>query len=186
MYNWFLSQSLVIKTILASLFTFILTSMGAGIVFLFKKINKTLMDGMLALSGGIMLAATFWSLLAPSISLSKNLYLNSALIVIFGILSGSLLLYLSDSIYSKYSDKNKNVFMIIFSITIHNIPEGLAVGVAFGSLKYGIPGATLLSAISLAIGIGIQNFPEGAAISLPLRAKVTQDLNLLYMEVYLV
>ena len=170
MYNWFINQSLIIKTVLASLFTFTLTSMGAGIVFFFKKINKTFMDCMLALSGGIMLAATFWSLLEPSINLSNTLYLNSVFITLLGILAGSILLYLSDTIYSKYSkNSKKGIFMLIFSITIHNIPEGLAIGVAFGSLKYNIPGSTLLGAISLAIGIGIQNFPEGSAISLPLR-----------------
>ena len=172
MFDWFINQSLIMKTLLASLFTFTLTSMGASIVFFFRKTNKTFMDGMLALSAGIMLAATFWSLLEPSISLASTLNLNSTLIVVIGILTGSLLLYLGDSIYNlrgKYNNKNKKIFMIIFSITLHNIPEGLAIGVAFGSLKYNIPGATLLSAISLAIGIGIQNFPEGSAISLPLR-----------------
>ena len=172
MFDWFVNQSLIIKTLLASLFTFTLTSMGASIVFFFRKNNKTFMDGMLAISAGIMLAATFWSLLEPSISLADTLNLNSSLIVLIGILTGSLLLYLGDALYSlkgKYDNKSKKIFMIIFSITLHNIPEGLAIGVAFGSLKYNIPGATLLSAISLAIGIGIQNFPEGSAISLPLR-----------------
>jgi ZIP family zinc transporter len=144
--------------------------MGAGIVFFFKKINKNIMDIMLALSAGIMLAATFWSLIEPSISLSETLGLNSCLIALLGILSGSLLLFLGDTIYDKYSKSNKKrIFMLISSITLHNIPEGLAIGVAFGSLNYNLPGTTLISAISLAIGIGIQNFPEGSAISLPLR-----------------
>lgn len=176
MYDWFINQNLIIKTILASSFTFLLTSMGASIVFFFKKVNKTFMDGMLSLAAGIMLAATFWSLLEPSINMSNNLHLNSWFIALTGILSGGLLLYLGDAIYNKAvkiknseESKKKRIFMLIFSITIHNIPEGLAVGVAFGSLYYNIPGATLLSAISLAIGIGIQNFPEGSAISLPLR-----------------
>jgi len=170
MYNWFINQSIIIKTLLASLFTFTLTSMGAGIVFFFKKINKNIMDIMLALSAGIMLAATFWSLIEPSISLSETLGLNSCLIALLGILSGSLLLFLGDTIYDKYSKSNKKrIFMLISSITLHNIPEGLAIGVAFGSLNYNLPGTTLISAISLAIGIGIQNFPEGSAISLPLR-----------------
>ena len=170
MYNWFINQSIIIKTLLASLFTFTLTSMGASIVFFFKKINKNIMDIMLALSAGIMLAATFWSLIEPSISLSETLGLNSCLIALLGILSGSLLLFLGDTIYDKYSKSNKKrIFMLISSITLHNIPEGLAIGVAFGSLNYNLPGTTLISAISLAIGIGIQNFPEGSAISLPLR-----------------
>ena len=171
MYNWFINQSLIVKTLLASLFTFLSTVIGSGIVFFFKKNNKTFMDAMLSSSAGIMLAATFWSLLEPSINLSNSLYLNGCLIVSLGIISGTLLLYIGDKIYeeSNINTKNKNVFMLLFSITIHNIPEGLAIGVAFGSLKYNIPGATLLSAISLAIGIGIQNFPEGSAISLPMR-----------------
>ena len=170
MYNWFINQSIIIKTLLASLFTFTLTSMGASIVFFFKKINKNIMDIMLALSAGIMLAATFWSLIEPSISLSETLGLNSCLIALLGILSGSLLLFLGDTIYDKYSKSNKKrIFMLISSITLHNILEGLAIGVAFGSLNYNLPGTTLISAISLAIGIGIQNFPEGSAISLPLR-----------------
>ncbi len=170
MYNWFINQSIIIKTLLASLFTFTLTSMGASIVFFFKKINKNIMDIMLALSAGIMISATFWSLIEPSINLSETLGLNSCLIAVLGILSGSLLLFLGDTIYDKYSKSNKKrIFMLISSITLHNIPEGLAIGVAFGSLNYNLPGATIISAISLAIGIGIQNFPEGSAISLPLR-----------------
>ena len=172
MFNWFVNQSLITKTLLASIFTFSLTSMGAGIVFFFRKTNKTFMDAMLALSAGIMLAATFWSLLEPSISLADTLNLNGPVIVLLGILTGTLLLYIGDAIYDinkNYDKSKKKVIMIITSITLHNIPEGLAIGVAFGSLKYNIPGATLLSAISLAIGIGIQNFPEGSAISLPLR-----------------
>ena len=174
MFDWFINQSIITKTILASLFTFGLTSLGSSIVFLFKKVNKNVMDVMLSIAAGIMLAALFWSLLEPGIELAKSLNINCWLISLIGIISGGLLLYLGDSIYDKYNEskelnKNKRIFMLIFSITLHNIPEGLAIGIAFGSLKYNIPGATLLSAISLAIGIGIQNFPEGSAISLPLR-----------------
>ncbi|MBR1376501.1 MAG: ZIP family metal transporter [Bacilli bacterium] len=174
MYDWFVSQTIIIKTLLASLFTFGLTTLGSSIVFFFKKVNKTFMDGMLSLAAGIMLAAAFWSLLEPGISLAQTLKFNGWLIALIGVMSGGLLLYLGDAIYdshsiSRDSTKNKRIAMLIFSITIHNIPEGLAVGVAFGSLKYNIPGATLLAAVSLAVGIGIQNFPEGSAISLPLR-----------------
>lgn len=174
MFDWFINQSIIVKTLLASLFTFGLTTLGSSIVFLFKKVNKFFMDGMLSLAAGIMLAAAFWSLLEPGISLSETLHLNGWLIALIGVMSGGLLLYLGDGIYDKYSEtkesnKYKRIFMLIFSITIHNIPEGLAIGIAFGSLKYNIPGATLLSAVSLALGIGIQNFPEGSAISLPLR-----------------
>lgn len=175
MIEWFINQNIIIMTILATLFTWSITTLGSSIVFLFKKVNQTLMDGMLGFSAGVMLAASFWSLLEPSINLATTLNINAWLITFIGFISGCLLLLLGDYIYDKYLinkpnlESNKRIFMLIFSITIHNIPEGLAVGVAFGSLKYNIPGATLIAAISLALGIGIQNFPEGSAISLPLR-----------------
>ena len=174
MFDWFINQNIIIKTLLASLFTFGLTTLGSSIVFFFKKVNKTFMDGMLSLAAGIMIAAAFWSLLEPGIDLAESLHIKGWLLALIGVVSGGLLLYLGDAIYdihstNRNSSKNKRIFMLIFSITIHNIPEGLAIGVAFGSLKYNLPGATLIAAVSLAIGIGIQNFPEGSAISLPLR-----------------
>ena len=133
------------------------------------------MDSMLGFAAGVMIAASFWSLLSPGLDMATNLNINPWLISFFGFISGGLLLFASDSIYDKFtikstkSNKIKRVLMLIFSITIHNIPEGLAIGVAFGSLSYNLEGATLVAAIALALGIGIQNFPEGSAISLPLR-----------------
>ena len=141
----------------------------------FKKVNKNTMDAMLGLSAGVMLAATFWSLLSPALEMAENLKLISWLIVSLGVLSGGLLLFCGDKIFDRITKKKTNShsikrsLMLIFSITLHNIPEGMAIGVAFGSVFYNLEGATLAAAIMLAIGIGIQNFPEGSAVSLPLR-----------------
>lgn len=133
------------------------------------------MDAMLGLSAGVMLAATFWSLLSPALEMAENLNLTSWIIVSVGVLLGGLLLFTGDKIFDKLTKKKTNShsikrsLMLIFSITLHNIPEGMAIGVAFGSIAYNLNGATLTSAVMLAIGIGIQNFPEGSAVSLPLR-----------------
>ena len=133
------------------------------------------MDAMLGLSGGVMIAASFWSLLSPAIEMANSLKMISWLIVSLGFVSGGLLLFIGDKIFDKISKKRENnssikrCLMLIFSITLHNIPEGMAVGIAFGSIAYGLDGATVLSACILALGIGIQNFPEGSAVSLPLR-----------------
>lgn len=163
----------ILLAFLATIFTWMVTALGASIVFFFKKINKTILDCMLSIAAGVMIAASFWSLLAPAIEMAENLGLNKIVIPALGFISGGLLLLIGDKIFQKksdtISDKKKRIMMLIFSITLHNIPEGLAVGVAFGSVMYGLEGATILSAIGLAIGIGIQNFPEGTAVSVPLR-----------------
>lgn len=163
----------ILQAFLATLLTWFITALGASIVFLFKKVNQNWLDGMLAISAGIMLAASFWSLLLPGITQAESLHLSIPLLIIIGILSGGILLIIGnkicESIKGKNNDKQKRIRMLISSITIHNIPEGLAIGVAFGSVIYGLNGATLIAAWTLAIGIGIQNFPEGSAISLPLK-----------------
>jgi ZIP family zinc transporter len=125
------------------------------------------MDILLSLSSGIMLASSFFSLINPSIEHAKNLNLIPWIVCSIGILIGGLFLYIGDKLYQKQK-KTNNIGKLILSITLHNIPEGMAVGVAFGSAAYGIGSATIMSAISLGIGIGIQNFPEGSAISFPL------------------
>ena len=167
------NMSPILLAFLATLFTWFVTALGSAIVFFFKKINKTILDCMLSISAGVMIAASFWSLLAPSIEMAENLGLNNIIMPTLGFISGGLLLLSTDKIFQK---KNKNIsnqkkrsLMLISSITLHNIPEGLAVGVAFGSVMYNLEGATILSAIGLALGIGIQNFPEGTAVSVPLR-----------------
>lgn len=175
MINWYINLAYPVQALIATIFTWAITSLGAAIVFLFKKINKTTMDAMLGLSAGVMLAATFWSLLSPALEMAENLNLTPWIIVSVGVLLGGLLLFTGDKIFDKLTQKKTNShsikrsLMLIFSITLHNIPEGMAIGVAFGSIAYNLNGATLTSAVMLAIGIGIQNFPEGSAVSLPLR-----------------
>ena len=175
MINWYMNLNYPIQALIASLFTWGITSLGAAVVFLFKKVNKNTMDAMLGLSAGVMLAATFWSLLSPALEMAENLKLISWLIVSLGVLSGGLLLFCGDKIFDRITKKKTNShsikrsLMLNFSITLHNIPEGMAIGVAFGSVFYNLEGATLAAAVMLAIGIGIQNFPEGSAVSLPLR-----------------
>ena len=169
MINWFINLNCVLEALIATLFTYLVTALGASIVFFFKKINKSIMDAMLGFAAGVMTSASFFSLLAPAIESCKELKLSTWLITSIGFFSGGLLLFIADKVFNKLLDKkNKRILMLISSITIHNIPEGLAIGIAFGSIAYGINGATLLSAVMLAIGIGLQNFPEGSAVSIPL------------------
>ena len=166
-----------IQALIAGLFTWSITMLGAAIVFLFKEVKKGIMDALLGFSAGVMIAASFWSLLSPAIEMANSLKMISWLIVFCGFFSGGVLLFLGDKVCdfcmkkrnTENSSKIKRCLMLIFSITLHNIPEGLVVGVAFGSLVYNISGSSLMSAMTLALGIGLQNFPEGSAVSLPLR-----------------
>lgn len=177
--NFFNNINPIFGALVATLFTWAITALGAALVFFFKKVNKNIMDAMLGFSSGVMIAASFWSLLSPGIEMAQNLNMVSWLVTSIGFLCGGGLLFVGDKLFSKFynkkkvSQKNENslkrCLMLIFSITIHNIPEGLAVGVAFGSLKYGLEGATISAACLLALGIGIQNFPEGTSVSVPLR-----------------
>lgn len=177
MVNWFINTSVYIQVLFASLFTFLITALGSSLVFFFKKVNNNILDAMLGASAGIMVSASFWSLLNPAIEGANELGMISYLVVTTGFLLGGIFLIIGDILFSKFLNKKnianasgiKRSFMLIFSITLHNIPEGLAVGVAFGSLAYHFSNNTLLGAIMLAVGIGIQNFPEGTAVSLPLR-----------------
>lgn len=172
MSNFIFNLNPIIQALLATLFTWAVTALGAALVFMFKKIHKNILDSMLGIAAGVMIAASFWSLLSPSIEMANVLKINIILSVAGGFLSGGLLLFIGDKFMNKIQNKSSNLkrtLMLIVSITLHNIPEGLAVGVAFGSTLYGLDGATLMSAWTLAIGIGIQNFPEGTAVSVPLR-----------------
>ena len=177
MFLWFSNLSHVSQALIAALFTWSVTMLGAAIVFFFKEVRKSIMDALLGFSAGVMISASFWSLLSPSIELAESLNMTAWVVAVSGFLTGGLLLFIGDKVFNHFSSKSndtsvgkfKRCLMLIFSITLHNIPEGLVVGVAFGSLAYGIEGATLASAITLAIGIGLQNFPEGSAVSLPLR-----------------
>lgn len=176
MIEYFLQLNHVVQSLIATLFTWGVTALGASLVFLFKKVNKSIMDAMLGFAGGVMIAASFWSLLSPAIEMAEKLKMIPWLIVFLGFFSGGLLLFVGDKFFDKLdrkkqksNNKIKRCLMLIFSITLHNIPEGLAIGVAFGSLAYGLDGATTAAACLLALGIGIQNFPEGTAVSVPLR-----------------
>lgn len=171
MLDFFYELNPIIQSLIACTFTFLITSFGAASVFLFKRFNKTLLDSFLSISAGVMIAASFFSLINPAIDMSESLGLIPVVVLTIGIIGGTLLLFIGDKLFERkinVSSDKKRISMLILSITLHNIPEGMAIGVAFGSVIYGLNGATVASAIALAIGIGIQNFPEGSAISLPL------------------
>nr|WP_034847558.1 ZIP family metal transporter [Ruminiclostridium josui] len=172
----------ILLALLATLCTWALTALGAAMVFFFKEINQRLLNTMLGFAAGVMIAASFWSLLAPAIEMAENSSKIPAwLVAALGFLGGAVFLYLADKLIPHMhlnskdgesegvSTKLKRSILLVFSITLHNIPEGLAVGVAFGAAANGLNDITLLSAIAVALGIGIQNFPEGAAVSIPLR-----------------
>lgn len=179
--EWFLSLNPVFQAVLATLFTWGITAIGASLVFFFKNINKKLLDAMMGFAAGVMIAASFWSLLAPAIEMAGEaggiVWLPPAV----GFIGGGIFLLIVDRILPhlhvgfKTEEAEgiktswKRSVLLVLAITLHNIPEGLAVGVAFGAVAAGLPTASIASAIALAIGIGIQNFPEGAAVSLPLR-----------------
>ena len=176
MIDFYISSSIYVQVLIATFMTWGITSLGAAIVFFFKKVNGNVLDAMLGLAAGVMISASFFSLLNPAVKEADALGMKSLLIVSTGFLLGGLILILGDILFEKILRKRrgkhkgiKRSLMLIFSITLHNIPEGLARGVAFGSIALGVEGATLLSAFMLALGIGIQNFPEGASVSLPLR-----------------
>ena len=175
MVDFFINLNPVIQALLATIFTWLITLLGASLVYFFKTVNKNIMDGMLGFSAGIMIAASFFSLLKPAGEMAESLNMVVWLVLTLGFISGGILLFVGDIVFEHFYDKKKNsssmkrILLLIFSITLHNIPEGLAVGVAFGSIAYNLDGATLGSALVLALGIGLQNFPEGTAVSVPLR-----------------
>ena len=179
MLDGLLSLTCPVQALLATLFTWSVTALGAGVVFFIKKPNQNWMDAMLGMAGGVMVAASFFSLLSPAVEMADSLGLVPWRTACGGFLSGGALLFLGDRFFSRMEgrisrdrtlgDGWKRCAMLIFSITLHNIPEGMAVGVAFGSLAYGLEGGTPMGAWLLALGIGLQNLPEGMAVSLPLR-----------------
>lgn len=174
-------DSPVQQALYASLFTWGLTALGAAFVFFFKSMNRAIFDGMLGFTGGVMVAASFWSLLSPAIEMSEGDGFTKVIPAALGFLGGALFLFGLDKImphlHINFRESEKEGVktewhrstLLVLAITLHNIPEGLAVGVLFGGIAAGIDGATLGGAIALAIGIGIQNFPEGIAVSMPLR-----------------
>jgi ZIP family zinc transporter len=181
MYEYFLSLDYITQALLATVFTWFMTALGASIVFFTGKINAKFMDANLGFAAGVMIAASFWSLLAPSIEMSEELGQIPWLIAASGFMAGGIFMRIIDKFLphlhpSLSMDKKEGIktswqrsTLLVLAITLHNFPEGLAVGVAFGALGADLPSATIGGAIALAIGIGIQNFPEGAAVSMPLR-----------------
>lgn len=171
----------VTQALLATLFTWGVTAAGAAMVFLTRKVNQRLMDSMLGFAAGVMIAASFWSLLAPGIEMAKQMGHIPWLTAVIGFMGGGIFMRLTDKflphlhpgLEMENSEGVKTSWqrstLLVMAITLHNIPEGLAVGVAFGAVAAGLPSATIGGAIALAIGIGIQNFPEGAAVSMPLK-----------------
>lgn len=174
-------NNVIFYALLATLGTWALTALGAGAVVFFKNPCQRVLDFMMGFAAGVMIAASFWSLLSPAIEQAEDSSLIPAYIVAAtGFLAGALFMWASDKIVSRAREKfirdgkdnakGTRIIMLVLSITIHNIPEGLAVGVAFGLLGGGeVAPEALLGAVSIAVGIGLQNFPEGAAVSLPLR-----------------
>jgi len=179
--EWFVVQTPVSQAALAGMFTWGVTAVGASAVFFFKEINRKVLNGMLGFAAGVMIAASFWSLLAPAIEMSIGGPLPEYLPPTIGFLLGALSLWLMDKVIPHLhlgapEEETEGVktswhrsVLLVSAITLHNIPEGLAIGVAFGAASISLGGADLAGAVALAIGIGIQNFPEGLAISVPLR-----------------
>ncbi|HUV75490.1 MAG TPA: ZIP family metal transporter [Dehalococcoidales bacterium] len=171
----------VTQALVATCFTWALTTLGAATVFGAKDISRKVLDGMLGFAGGVMIAASYWSLLAPAIEMSGGKEIPAWVPAVVGFLMGGIFLRGVDAILphlhvgflTEEAEGIKTTWrrsvLLVLAITLHNIPEGLAVGVAFGAVAASLPSATLPAAIALAIGIGIQNFPEGLAVSVPLR-----------------
>lgn len=178
-----LAQQPVLMALIATLGTWALTALGAALVFFFKEIKPHVLNMMLGFASGVMIAASFWSLLDPALEMAEQISpLPPWSVAALGFLGGAAFLWLADRLMphihldSKKGDTPEGIptslrrsILLVLSITLHNIPEGLAVGVAFGAAASGQHGVTILSAVAVAIGIGIQNFPEGAAVSIPLR-----------------
>lgn len=180
--NYASSLPLIQVALMAGLFTWGITALGAALVFFFKEINRKFFDAMLGFGAGVMIAASFWSLLAPAIEMSETVSTFPKWFpALIGFMTGGLFLALVDKVLPhlhpgfKMSQAEgpktswQRSVLLVLAITIHNIPEGLAIGVAFGAVAYGVDSATMGAAVALAIGIGLQNFPEGAAVAFPLR-----------------
>jgi ZIP family zinc transporter len=179
--SFFQNLNPVVQALVATLFTWAMTALGAAVVFAAKDISRRILDTMLGFAGGVMIAASYWSLLAPAIALSEGKDLPSWVPAVVGFIGGGVFLWGIDKMLphlhfgfpTSEAEGVKTSWrrstLLVLAITMHNIPEGLAVGVAFGALAAGMPAASFGAAVALAIGIGIQNFPEGMAVSVPLR-----------------
>ena len=171
MIDFFLQLNPIIQALIATMFTWFVTALGAFVVCFFKNINLKILDLMLGFASGVMIAASFWSLLAPSIELSEKLGYIKWLLPSLGFIGGGIFVILVDKFLDRTMNKKSEInskneakkrsILLVTAVTLHNIPEGLAVGVAFGGVLAGIPEASIISACLLAIGIGLQNFPDG-------------------------
>lgn len=180
-FDTILEYNPVLLALIATLFTWLLTAMGASMVFFFKTINRKVLNSMLGFAAGVMIAASFWSLLKPAIEMAEENGSVGWVPAVIGFLAGGAFLFLVDRLLPHLHlglsmDKAEGIktqwqrsVLLVLAITLHNIPEGLAVGVAFGVLANNPDTGALAGAVALAIGIGLQNFPEGAAVSIPLR-----------------
>lgn len=177
--DYFSSLHPVTAAGIATVFTWLMTLFGAAVVFLFVKINRTVMDGTLGFTGGVMMAASFFGLLIPAIHMSKGDGFEKATPAAIGFVLGALFLYALDKILPHLHINFKKeegvktpwqrATLMVLAITLHNIPEGLAIGVLFGGVAAGVPQGTIAGALILTLGIAIQNIPEGIAVSMPLR-----------------
>jgi ZIP family zinc transporter len=178
---WFENLNPIVQALLATCFTWGVTALGASAVFFFKRVDRRVLDGMLGFAAGVMVAASFWSLLAPAIEMASDGGLPAWIPATVGFLLGGAFLWgvdavlphlhrgLTDDQAEGISTTWERSVLLVLAITLHNFPEGLAVGVAFGAVAAGLPAASLTGALALALGIGLQNFPEGTAVSVPLR-----------------
>jgi len=180
--QFFTGMDPVLAALIATTFTWLVTAAGASLVFFFKSMHRGWLDGMLGFTGGVMVAASFWSLLNPAIEMSEKMYPSMPWMpAAVGFFLGAIFLFFLDKklphLHINFKEDEKEgvktqmhkSILLVLAITLHNIPEGLAVGVLFGAAASGMDGATIGGAIALAIGIGIQNFPEGFAVAMPLR-----------------
>lgn len=179
--EWFQNLDPILQALLATLFTWLVTALGAAMVFFFKIINRKILNGMLGFAAGVMVAASYWSLLAPAIEMTEESGGIAWIPATLGFLAGGAFLYGIDKLLPHLHlglpieeaegipTSWRRSILLVLAITMHNAPEGLAVGVAFGAVASGLPTASLAGALALALGIGLQNFPEGAAVSVPLR-----------------
>ena len=178
-FSFFEQTPPVLGSLYATLFTWGMTALGAAFVFFFKTMNRAFLDGMLGFTGGVMVAASFWSLLAPGIEMSPGEGFVKVIPAAVGFGLGALFIFGLDKVLPHLHinfQKPEGVktpwhrsTLLVLAITLHNIPEGLAVGVLFGGVAAGLPEASIAGAVVLAMGIGIQNFPEGVAVSMPMR-----------------
>jgi ZIP family zinc transporter len=179
--DWFRELPPMQQALLAGCFTWGVTALGAATVFLTRKVERSVLDAMLGFASGVMIAASYWSLLSPAIALSREMGLVAWLPPTIGFLAGALFLFAFDRVlphlhlwFPREQAEGppthwRRTTLLVTAITLHNIPEGLAIGVAFGAVAAGLPSASYTAAVALAIGIGLQNLPEGLAISAPLR-----------------